>query len=187
MKKQVLVILAGCLMLVSCNQKQHAMKPQLDSIRVMIKQAAVIAGEAACADAASRHDLIHAAAVMDRRAMGGPEMAKIHTMMNMQPDAAGGMKMGKGQDMSPEMRQHVALHDAGEDVFDFLDSVGSGGVSCRQAAPMHLAASSAMLREAKGNEPEETAHKLDARTTGILADKKVPDSVRALTRALQRI
>jgi len=187
MKKHVLAILAGCLLLVSCNQKQHAMQPQLNSIRVMIKQAALMAGEAACADTASRNDLIHAAAVMDRRAMGGPEMAKIHKMMNVQPDAAGGKKVNKGKDMPPEMKQHVALHDAGEDVFDFLDGVSSGDVSCKQAVPMQLAALSAMLREAKGNETEETARKLDARTTGILADKKIPDSVRVLTRALQRI
>jgi len=166
------------------------MKTQLDNIRVMIKQSALMAVNAACAGAEDRNMLIHAAAVMDRRAMGGPEMARIHKMMNMQPDASGSMAMKKSKDdkMSAEMLQHVALHDAGEDVFDFLDGVdGQPGISCEQATPASMAAAAAVLREAKGKEPEETARKLDENATRRLADKKIPDTVRALARALQKI
>jgi len=188
MKRQTLMLLAGWLLLVSCSQQQHAMQPQLDSIRVMIKQSALLAGEAICADAASRNALIHAAAVMNRRAMGGPEMAKIHKMMNMQPDANGKMPMKQDGKMSAEMKQHVALHDAGEDIFDFLDAVGGNpGISCDQAAPVSLAATAAMLREAGGREPQEVANKLDARASTLLKSAGLPDTAKAVMLALQKI
>lgn len=187
MKKQVFLLLTGCLFLASCNQQQNAIKLQLDSIQIMIKQAALLAGEAVCSDAMSRNALIHAAAVMDRRAMGGSEMAKIHKMMNMQADATGGMKKDTDVNASLEMQQHVALHDAGEGVFDFLDGMGSGDVSCKQAAPMQLAASAAMLREVGGQEAKDTVTELDARVAELLAEKKMPEVVRALAKALRRI
>ncbi|GEM_PF-1533726 len=197
MKKYVVIAMLA-LLSTACSNPHHndGMKSQLDAIRVMIKQSALMAANAACAETGEKTMLIHAAAVQDRRAMGGPEMAKIHKMMNMQPDASGGMNMGKEDKMSAEMKMHVALHDAGEDVFDFLDGLGeTPGISCQQAAPASMAASAAMLREATSGEAnnEETissAKKLDQSVTAILNkqdDALVPPQVRALALALQRI
>jgi len=191
----MVVLLAGC----SCphpNAHHHdGMKTQLDAIRVMIKQSALMAVHAACAAGEEKTMLIHAAAVQDRRAMGGPEMAKIHKMMNMQPNASGGMTMNMGNNdkMSAEMKMHVALHDAGEDVFDLLDGIGeTPGISCRQVAPAAMAASAAMLREASTGEAtkDETissVKKLDARASTRLKSSGLPDTVKALTVVLQAI
>jgi len=194
MKKFILVTILALLPACSNARQSDAMKTQLDAIRVMIKQSALMAVNAACADGKARKILIHAAAVQDRRGMGGPEMAKIHKMMNMQPDNSGGKSMKKSDDgnMSAEMAMHVALHDAGEDVFDFLDGIGeTPGISCQQAAPVSLAASAAMLREAGADgangEPSAAATKLDAHATAALSDSNLPDTVKALTLALQKI
>ncbi len=86
---------------------------------------------------------------------------------------------------------HMALHDAGEDVFDFLDGVdGKPGISCEQAAPASMAAAAAVLRETKSREAPSVIKKLDQTATSMLGGKgatKIPDPVRALTLALQRI
>jgi len=194
MKKYVVIAILT-LLLTACSSPHHndGMKTQLDAIRVMIKQSALMASNAACAGAKEQNMLIHAAAVQDRRAMGGPEMAKIHKMMNMQPDASGGMTMdmGKGDKMSAEMKMHVALHDAGEDVFDFLDGLGeTPGISCQQAAPAAMAASATLLREANSDEASAATAKLDQSVTTMLNkqdDALIPPQVRALALALQRI
>jgi len=187
--KKYIVICMLAMPLAACSEPRHddGMKIQLDSIRVMIKQSALMAVHAACSGAKERAMLVHAAAVMDRRAMGGPEMAKIHKMMNMQPDANGKMPMKQGGKMSAEMAQHVALHDAGEDVFDFLDDLSGGKFGCDQAAAVSMAANSAMLREAGGREPQEAARKLDARASALTKSTRLPDAVKALTLALQQI
>ncbi len=199
MKKHIVIILFT-LLSTACSSPRHhdGMKMQLDAIRVMIKQSALMAVQAACVSGGEKSMLIHAAAVQDRRAMGGPEMAKIHKMMNMKPDASGGMAMNMGKDdkMSAEMKMHVSLHDAGEDVFDLLDGIGeTPGISCRQIAPAALAASAAMLREstageATGSEATSSAKKLDLSATAMLNQQhgeSIAPQVRALTLALQRI
>jgi len=166
------------------------MKAQLDSIRMMIKQSALMAANAACAGDKDRKMLIHAAAVMDRRAMGGPEMARIHKMINMQPDASGKsmrMKTGGDGEMPPEMKMHAALHDAGEDVFDLLDDLSGGKAGCGQFAAVRLAADAAMLREAGGDEPSGAARKLDAQASALAKSAELPETVKALTLALQQI
>jgi len=184
MKKLALVCMLG--LLVSCSRSQgDGMQGQLDSIRVMIKQSALMAANAACGGP-ELEALVHAAAVMNRRAMGGPEMAAIHRMMGMQP-GEGGMPMKGGAEMSPEMRRHVALHDAGEAVFDLLEAISEGKVGCAQAGPVRLAADAAMLRDAGGDKPQEAAHKLDARIPDGMKSAGVPEAVKSLTLALQKI
>ena len=114
-------------------------------------------------------------------------MAKIHKMMNMQPDANGKMPMKQGGKMSAEMKQHVALHDAGEDVFDFLDDLSGGKFGCDQVAAVSIAADAALLREAEGREPQEAARKLNARALSLTKSTSLPDAVKALALALQQI
>ncbi len=189
----ILCLMVG-LTLTGCGHKEDAMQAPLNKIRVMIKQSASLAAQAACMDPGHRKEMVHAAAVLARRAMGGPEMAKIHKMMSMQPDTSGsGMSMKKtnGGGTSSEMKMHMDLHDAGEDVFDFLDGVdGKPGISCAQAAPASMAAAAAVLRETKSQEAPSVIKKLDQTATSMLDGKgaaKTPDPVRALTLALQRI
>jgi len=167
------------------------MKTQLDSIRVMIKQSALMATQAACAGENKQDMLVHAAAVQARRAMGGSEMAKIHKMMNMKPDGTG-MDMNKiGETSMPaDIKLHTALHDAGEAVFDFLDSVGQKNVSCRQAEPASIAAAAAILRESNHGETMSTASKLDQSVTNMLQKQDealIPAPARMLAQALQQI
>ena len=99
--------LAGC----QPTQSSHAMETQMDTIRVLIKQSALMAAEVGCTQGEQRSLLIHAAAVQARRAMGGSEMAKIHSMMSMEPDTNdGGMTMKKESDkMSSEMKVHISF------------------------------------------------------------------------------
>jgi len=186
----ILALLSGCSNSHHDSRRDDGMKTELDAIRVMIKQSALMAVNAACADKKERKILIHAAAAQDRRAMGGPEMARIHKMMNMQPDAGGGMSMQKSGDgnMSAEMKMHIALHDAGEDVFDFLDGIGeTPGITCQQSTPASMAASAALLREASADETNAAEKTLDKRAAALLNASGLPDTVKTLTMALQKI
>jgi len=187
--KQIWICAAGLgLLLASCDQQQDRLQASLDQIRVMVKQSAVLAAQAACATPDIKQDMVHASVTMLRRAMGGPEMASIHKMMNMRSDASGRMSMKQDGKMSAEMKQHIALHDAGEDVFDFLDAVNaSPGISCRQAAPVAMTAAAAVLRESGGREPKEAAHKLDARASALVKSTGLQDTVKAVMLALQKI
>ena len=179
--------------LAGCQQTQsshHAMETQLDTIRVLIKQSALMAAQVGCVNGAQRSLLIHAAAVQDRRAMGGAEMAKIHSMMSMEPDTNGGMAMKKMDDdkMSAEMKVHIALHDAGESVFNLLDAFSTEKASdCSHFAALRFAADAAMLREAGGDEPLATAKSLDTQATSLLKASDIPITVKELTLALQKI
>jgi len=109
------------------------MKTNFVAVRAMIKQSALIAANAACVTEEERSILTHAAGLLVQRALDGPEMEKMH----MQPVA----------DMNTQA--HTNLHNAGEAVLDFLDSIEIEGnnISCQQTIPVSIAASSAMLRE----------------------------------------
>jgi len=97
------------------------------------------------------------------------------------------MQKGKDGKMSAEMKMHVALHDAGEDVFDLLDDLSGGKAGCGQLAAVRLAADAAMLREAGGDEPSGAARKLDVQASALAKSAGLPETVKALTLALQRI
>ena len=177
---------AACFALGGCHSEQpDTMKTQLDSIRVMIKQSALMAANAACGGKA-KDGLIRAAAAMNRRAMGGPEMSRIHKMMGMQADAGGAMpmQMKKDASMSSEMQRHVALHDAGEAVFDYLEAIGEGKATCADSEAVRLAADAAMLREAGGEEPLAAAKTLVTRQAVM---GREPAAVKTLVSALQQI
>ncbi len=183
------------LLLTACADRQAMLHTSLDRIRVMVKQSAALAAQAACMpDAGRRADMVHAAVALARRAMGGPEMAKIHRMMNMRSDKAGGAmsaKVDAGRGIPSEIKMHMALHDAGEEVFDFLDAVdGSHGPDCADVRPVSMAAAAAVLREAKGVETLDAAGKLDRVATAMLNGQGkagTPEPVRKLVLALQRI
>ena len=178
--------LAGC----QQTQSSHTIETQLDTIRVLIKQSALMAAQVGCTKGGERSLLIHAAAAQDRRAMGGAEMAKIHSMMSMKPDTNGGMAMKKmdGDKMSSEMKVHIALHDAGESVFNLLDAFSTEKPSdCSQFVALRFAADAAMLREAGGDEPLATAKALDTRATSLLKTSNIPTTIKELTLALQKI
>jgi len=191
MKSWMNIVVAAGVALAACQgheQGKTAMQDQLNHIRVMVKQSALMAVEAACASPGERGRLIEAAAVMNRRAMGGPEMARIHRMMSMQPDESGSMNMKqKDEGMSDDMKQHVALHDAGEDVMDFLAAVSEGKLNCDQASAALLAANAAMLREAGGREADRAARALDARASARVASGGTPEAAKALALALRKL
>jgi len=182
----VLALLAACSgQNMGSNGRSAAMEGKLDAIRVMIKQSALMAANAACGGK-QRGALVHAAAVMNRRAMGGPEMAAIHKMMGMQPGESG-MPMKQGQVMDANMQRHVALHDAGEAVFDLLEAVGEGKATCANVEAVRLAADAAMLREAKGPEPARTARDLQARLARLAGRPGLPAPVKEVVRTLGNI
>ena len=91
-----MAVMAG-VALTGCGHQEDAMRAPLDKIRVVIKQSTSLAVQAACMDGEHR-----------------AEMANTHKMISMQPNTNGGMAMkkDKSQDMSPQMKIHVALHDA---------------------------------------------------------------------------
>jgi len=125
--------------------------------------------------------------VLARRAMGGPVMARIHKMMGMQP-GENGTSMTDEQKMNTEMKRHVALHNAGEDVFDFLDAVNTPpGISCRQATPVAMAAAAALLRAAGGPEASDAAAGLNARALPPAQPIRLPRPARALASALRKL
>jgi len=203
MQRLLMITLMSVLLLAGCNDQQDAMRSSLDKISGMIKQSALLAVQAACMDETYRPEMTHAAAILARRAMGGPEMAKIHKMMGqmqempdsnmqMKGDMAGKMTGDTANtSQSSEMKLHVDLHDAGEQVFSFLESLdGNHPPACTQVFPASLAASAAILRDEHTPEAIAAAKKLDQATTTILKMKKsqtAPDQVRILALALQRI
>jgi len=214
MQRLLMVTLMSALLLAGCNDQQDAMQASLDKIRLMVKQSALLAVQAACMDdSGNRADMAHAAAVMARNAMGGPEMAKIHNMMGkMQGMSTGDMKMKgdvaggranqtaeklsgagnmSGNSRSADMTLHADLHDAGEQIFSFLDSMnGTHALICAQTAAASMAATAAMLREANAQEALASAKKLDQSVTAILNGKhesSPPAEVKAFALALQRI
>ncbi|MDQ6960658.1 MAG: hypothetical protein Q9M27_06455 [Mariprofundaceae bacterium] len=191
MKRTGMMLLAAAFMaLGGCSHNNTAMQAPLDQIRVMVKQSALLAVQAACAPPDIRKDMIQASVTMARRAMGGPEMAKIHKMMGQMPGMAGNSTSMKGSmkgDDSPEMKQHMALHDAGEDVFDFLDYVSNHPhAGCATTAPASLAAAAALMREWHGSETDRVLHQLD-RDSQHPEHAGTPDVVRSLALALARI
>lgn len=193
LKTIVLPVLTAGLLLGACSHKQQDMQIRLDAIRIMVKQSALLATQAACTDPQSRPDMILASVTMLRRATGGPEMAKIHEMMGQMPDMAAGSMPVKGTmagDMkaaSSEMQMHVAIHDAGEDVFDLLNALGdAAGPTCRQVQPAQQAAAAALLREQSGAEMEQVQQRLDKNGKAML-QADTPDTVHKLTLALARI
>ncbi len=180
-----LALLAACSgQNMGSNGRSAAMEGKLDAIRVMIKQSALMAANAACGGE-QREALVRAAAVMNRRAMGGPEMAAIHKMMGMQPDESPMSK--KGKTMDANMQRHVALHDAGEAVFDLLEAVGEGKATCANVEAVRLAADAAMLREAKGPEPARAARDLQARLARLTGRPGLPAPVKEVVRTLGNI
>lgn len=181
------ILLSGC----KHENNANAMQAPLNSIRVMVKQSALLAVQAACAPQDTRHDMIQASVTLLRRAMGGPEMERIHKMMGQMPDTASGsmpkMNGAGGQSDSPEMKLHVAIHNAGEDVFDFLDALGGATApTCAQVRPAELAAAAAIIREHHSAELDRVLHQLDEENTR-LAHEKTPDVVHQLALDLAQI
>jgi len=193
MKCTTVALSLAAILLGGCNHNQDAMQASMDALRGMIKQSAAMAAQAVCMPGGKgRADMVHAAVVLARHAMGGPEMEKIHKTMGMRPDALDGMGMGGDKDakMSPQMQRHVALHDAGEGIFDFLDGVsGRQPLTCKQAGAVALAATAAMLREAPGVKMDEAARRLDQAADMQLQPAGAPavKVVTNLVRALQKI
>jgi hypothetical protein len=181
------VLLSGC----KHENNTNAMQVSLNTIRVMVKQSALLAVQAACAPQDTRHDMIQASVTLLRRAMGGPEMEKVHQMMGQMPDMASGSmsKMNGKSDQpgSPEMKLHVAIHNTGEDVFDFLDALGGANApTCADVQPAALAAAAAVIREQHGTELDQAVQQLD-KESGRLAQGKTPDVVHQLALSLAQI
>jgi len=193
MKRVTLLLLIG-LNLVACKHNQNEMQVQLDSIRLLVKQSAVLATQSVCASPESRPDMIRASVTLLRRAMGGPEMAKIHDMMGQMPDMADG-SMAKQVSMNSDMKHadgnrmqmHVAIHDAGEDVFELLDALGGKDApDCLAVQPAQLAAASALLREQDGPDLQRVQQQLSKDSKHFLRSD-IPDSVWNLAQSLGRI
>lgn len=186
---KVLVLLAVLTGLSACSHQEEAMQSQLDHIRLMVKQSAVLAVQVACAAPESRSDLIRASVTLLRRAMGGEEMASIHKMMGKIPDTADGMMVMKANEMddSAEMKMHVAIHDAGEDVFALLDVLGgTKSPTCADIQPAQLAAAAALMREQQNPEITKLEQQLDAHGKHFMRSD-IPDAVWQLAQALTRI
>jgi len=190
-KRAVMLLFLVAMLPAGCHGNQDAMQASLDTIRGLLKQSAAMAGQAACMPGGKgRSDMVHAAVTLARQAMGGPEMMKIHKMMNMQPGESGtamAVKADAGQGMAARMKEHVVLHDTGEGIFDFLDVVsGQQPLTCKQAEAVALAATAALLRETPGVKTDEAARKLDKaadmrlRQAGVSVVKIVANLVRTL-------
>ena len=159
MKRKALIVLT-LLLMTACSRHGDAMKAQLNKIRMMTKQAVVVAVSAPCmTTATSRDQMVHASAMLLRRAMGGPEMDKVHQMM---------AKMHEGGTPTPDEKLHVAIHTAGGDAFDFLDTFTSKSPpSCREVQPLSYAATAAMLREAHTEEADKQAKRMDSEADAL--------------------
>jgi len=188
------LLFATLVCLSACSHEEEEIHAQLDNIRVMVKQSAVLAVQAACSEPESRSEMIRASITMLRRAMGGQEMDMIHKMMGQMPDSADGtmvMKSGmvgdkKGKHVV-QMQIHVAIHDAGEDVFELLDSLGGNKApTCKDVQPAQLAATAALLRERRGPDMDRLQQQLDERSKHFMRSD-IPDSVWQLAQALGRI
>jgi hypothetical protein len=149
------------MLLSGCTQHGDAMKAPLNKIRMMAKQAVVVAVSAPCmATATSRDQMVLASAMLLRRAMGGPEMAKVHQMM---------AKMKEGGTPTADETLHVAIHSMGGDAFDFLDTFQSKAPpSCSEVQPLSYAATAAMLREAHTEEADKQAKRMDREATALM-------------------
>jgi len=191
-----LLLLAGMALIGGCSHKEDKMQVQLDGIRLMIKQSALLAVQAACTGPESRQDLILASATLLRRAMGGKEMAAVHKMMGKMSDTPdGSMAKGNGDSMAHQdntedtttMQMHVATHDAGEAVFELLDALGgSNAPTCNQMQAAGLATAAALLREHNSAETDRMQHKLDGRSHALMRPD-IPATVQQMTQALTRI
>jgi len=181
-------------LLAACSHKEDKMQAQLDSIRVLVKQSALLAVQAACSAPESRPDMIKASVTMLRRGMGGPEMEMIHKVMGQMPDSGNGsMEMKPGmsgdmdQDHAEQMQMHVAIHDAGEDVFELLDALGGNKApTCKDVQAVQLAASAALMREWYGPDMARVQQQLGKHSHHFISPHS-PDTVRQLAQALGRI
>jgi len=190
----IVALSISVLLLVACSHKEDKMQSQLDTIRVLVKQSALMAAQAACSAPESRPDMIKASVTMLRRGMGGPEMEMIHKMMGQMPDSnnkSTAMKPSMSGDMSggnaADMQMHVDIHDAGEDVFDLLDALGgSKSPTCADVQAVQLAASAALMREWSGPYMQPVQKQLNKRSTDFISPQR-PDTVRQLAQALGRI
>jgi hypothetical protein len=190
MNRSVTIALMMLLPLAACGKSHHdhdKMKAPLDKIRGMVKESAVLASQAACAEPGTRTDLIHASVVLLRRAMGGPEMDKIHKMMGQMTMDQPGKMPEKQANMSADQMIHIDIHAAGEDTFDFLDALSKKpALSCADVRPVSLAATASLLRESPSQEVSTAAKQLDDAADKLLKGK-VPETVRALAQDLKKI
>jgi hypothetical protein len=167
MKLKSAIILLTLLLAACSHHQDDAMKVPLNKIGMMAKQAIVVAVSAPCMTTATARDqMVHASAMLLRRAMGGPEMAKVHQMMAKMKD--GGMPTG-------DESLHVAIHTMGGDAFDFLDTFSSASApSCKEVQPLTYAATAALLREAHTEEADKKAKQMD-READALAKNHTKD------------
>lgn len=190
MNRSRTIALMLMLTLAACSSAHHdhdKMKAPLDKIRGMVKQSAVLASQAACAEPDTRTELIHASVVLLRRAMGGPEMDKIHKMMGQMSMDQPGKMPEKQANMSAEQQMHIDIHAAGEDTFDFLDALSQKpALTCADVRPVSLAATAALLRESPSQEVDATVKQLDDEVDKLLK-AKVPDAARTLAQDLKKI
>ncbi len=190
------LLLSGC-----SKTTQDGMKAPLDKIRAMVAQAALMTAQAACSQPPDRGQLIKGALALLRRATAGPEMMRIHQMMGeMNMDKPGDIpKKKKDATPSPQQAMHIAVHAAGGDGFDVLDTMTRPpGLTCQDVRPISLAAAAALLRQhheqalGQGSaktldkEVDEAADNLGGAVQASIT-AKTPDTVRILALALQKI
>ena len=159
--KRTTAIALTALLLAACSHHEDAMKAPLNKIRMMAKQAVIVAVSAPCmTTATSRDQMVLASAMLLRRAMGGPEMAKVHQMM---------ANMKEGKTPTADESLHVAIHTLGGDAFDFLDTFSSKSApSCQEVQPLTYAATAAMLREAHTGEADKQAKQMDSEANALI-------------------
>jgi CheY-like chemotaxis protein len=199
---RVIAVVGVIIMLIACNKPhKNDMKAQLDKIRAMVVQSALISVQAACTEPSPNSKLVDGALALLRRATAGPEMMRIHQMMGqMQMDKPGDLlKKSDNQNESPEQAMHIAVHAAGGDGFDLLDAMTrSPGLTCDQILPVSLAATAALLRQHHEKAMSTSADKILDKEIDTAAEKlgnsvqasitdKTPEPVRILALALQKI
>ena len=161
MMKTKMPMLLILLLLSACTRHGDTMREPLNKIRMMAKQAIVVAVASPCMNTAELRDqMVHASAMLLRRAMGGPEMAKVHQMM---------AKMEQGKTPSADESLHVAIHAMGGDAFDFLDTFESKSPpTCSEVQPLSYAAAAALLREAHTQEADSKAAMMDQQASALV-------------------
>ncbi len=199
---KVTAVACAVLLVTGCGKApKDDMKAPLDKIRAMVAQSALMTAQAACTEPPARAQLIDGALALLRRATAGPEMMRIHQMMGeMSMDKPGDIPANKNDKTpSPQQAMHIAVHAAGGDGFDVLDTMTRPpGLSCAQVRPVSLAATAALLRQhheqALAQGTAKTLDKEVDKAAGTLGDAvqaaitdKTPDSVRILALALQKI
>jgi len=196
----MVLALAGCNKAPQDDMPKDNMKVQLDKIRAMVVHSTLISVEAACSDPTDRALLVDGALALLRRATAGPEMKLIHQMMgNMNMDKPGEVPEKSSTPESPRQAMHTAVHNAGGNGFDLLDTMTQPpGLSCAQLQPVSLAAAAAGLRQhhesitTQGmtkildDEMDKEVVKLDSAVQASITDK-TPDVVRTMALALQKI